>query len=167
VYRVSYPANWQVFEEGNTGVTIAPPGGAVNVGGQTQIVYGAIINHYAPFGNSGNYLQGSGGSSGSSTLESATNDLIGQLQQSSPYLQLINGSGQRLNTRDGQALAASMRGNNPQTGVAERVTVVTRSLSDGHLLYLLFVTPDSQAANYQSVLNTMVNSMQVAEGQQH
>jgi Zn-dependent protease with chaperone function len=167
VYRVSYPSNWQVFEEGNTGVTIAPPGGAVNVGGQTQIVYGAIINHYAPFGNTGNYLQGSGGGTGSSTLESATNDLIGQLQQSSPYLQLINGSGQRLNTKDGPALSASMRGNNPQTGVVERVTVVTRQLSDGHLLYLLFVTPDSQAGNYQSVLNTMVNSLQVAEGQRH
>jgi len=167
VYRVSYPANWQVFEEGNTGVTIAPPGGAVNVGGQTQIVYGAIINHYAPFGNSGNYLQGAGGGSGSSTLENATNDLLGQIQQSSPYLQLISGSGRRLDTRDGQALSASLRGNNPQTGVVERVTVVTRPLSDGHLLYLLFVTPDSQAANYQSVLNTMVNSMQVAEGQRH
>jgi Zn-dependent protease with chaperone function len=168
VYRLSYPSNWQVFEEGNTGVTIAPQGGVVNVGGQTQIVYGAIINHYAPFGNTGNYLQGAGGmGGGSSTLEDATNDLIGHLQTSSPYLQLINGSGQRINTKDGPALAASMRGNNPQTGVTERVTVVTRPLSDGHLLYLLFVTPDSQAANYQNVLNTMVNSMQVAEGQRH
>ena len=165
VYRVSYPSNWQVFEEGNTGVTFAPQGGAVNVGGQTQIVYGAIVNHYTPFGNTGNYLQQ--GSGASSTLESATNDLIAQLQQSSPYLQLINGSGQRLNTKDGAALAASMRGNNPQTGVTERVTVVTRQLGDGHLLYLLFVTPDSQAGNYQPVLKTMVNSLQVAEGQRH
>ena len=138
----------------------------MNVGGQTQIVYGAIVNHYAPMGNTGNYLQ-QGTSSGSSTLESATNDLIGQLQTSSPYLKVISGSGQKLNTNDGTALSASMRGVNPQTNVNERVTVVTRPLADGHVVYLLFVTPDSQAANYKTVLNTMVNSMEVAGGQRH
>jgi Zn-dependent protease with chaperone function len=164
VYRVSYPANWQVFEEGNTGVTIAPQNGIANVGGQTQVVYGAIINHYSPFGNSRKYLRGTGSPA---TLESATNDLIAQIQQTSPYLQLIKGSGQRLQTNDGVALAASLRGTNPQTGVNERVAVVTRPLGDAHLLYLLFVTPNSQAGNFQNVLNTMVNSMQVAEGQRH
>ncbi|MGZ7078702.1 MAG: M48 family metallopeptidase [Thermoanaerobaculia bacterium] len=166
IYRVSYPSNWQVFEEGNTGVTFTPQGGAVNVGGQTQIVYGAIVNHYAPMGNTGSYLQ-RGTSGASPTLESATNDLIGQLQQSSPYLKLISNSGQRLNTKDGPALAASLRGVNPQTNVNERVTVVTRPLGDGHLVYLLFVTPDSQAGNYKNALNSMVSSMQVAEGQGH
>ena len=164
VYRVSYPANWQVFEEGNTGVTIAPQNGVANVGGQTQVVYGAIINHYSPFGNSKTYLRGTGSPA---TLESATNDLIAQIQQTSPHLQLIKGSGQRLQTNDGVALAASLRGTNPQTGVDERVTVVTRPLGDAHLLYLLFVTPNGQAGNFKTVLNTMVNSMQVAEGKQH
>ena len=168
VYRVSYPSNWKVYEEGNTGVTIAPPNGVANVGGQPQIVYGAIINHYSPFGNNQRYLNGVGGSSGSgATLENATNDLIAQVQQSSPYLKVIKGSGQRLQTNDGVALAASLRGTNPQTNVNERVTVVTRPLGDGHLVYLLFVTPNAQASNFQSVLNTMVNSMQVAEAARH
>lgn len=166
VYRVSYPSNWQVIEEGNTGVTIAPQGGVVAAGGQNQIIYGAIINHYAPFGNSQRYLSGVGGG-GNATLENATNDLIAQIQQASPYLQLINGSGQRINTNGGVALAAALTGANPQTGVNERVTVVTRPLSDGHLLYLLFVTPSSQASSFQNVLSTMVNSMQVAQGAGH
>ena len=166
IYRVSYPSNWQVYEEGNTGVTIAPQNGVANVGGQAQIVYGAIINHYAPFGNNQRYLRGVGGAS-NATLENATNDLLAQIRQASPYLKVISGSGQRLNTKDGVALAASLRGTNPQTNVNERVTVVTRPLGDGHLVYLLFVTPNAQAANFQNVLNTMVNSMQVAEAAGH
>jgi len=166
MFRVSYPSNWQVIEEGNTGVTLAPQGGVVNAGGQNQIVYGAILNHYAPFGNTQRYLSGVGGSS-NSTLESATNDLIAQIQQASPYLKLVSGSGQRLNTNDGVALAAQLRGTNPQTNVNERVSVITRPLADGHLVYLLFVTPNSQASSFQSVLNTMVNSMQIAEAARH
>jgi Zn-dependent protease with chaperone function len=166
VYRVSYPSNWGVIEEGNTGVTIAPQGGVVSAGGQNQIVYGAIINHYAPFGNNQRYLNGVGGSS-NATLENATNDLIAQIQQASPFLKLIKGSGQKMNVNGGTALAAGLTGQNPQTGVNERVTVVTRPLADGHLVYLLFVTPSSQASNFQGVLNTMVNSMQIAQGAGH
>jgi hypothetical protein len=147
-----------VYESGSTGVTIAPPGGAGNVDGSSEIVYGAIINHYDPFGN---------GPEGNVSLQNATEDLINTIQRSSPHLRLVSNTGQRVRMAGGTALAAALRGTDPNTGLNERVTVVTRQLSDEHLLYLLFITPERDAANYSSVLNAMVNSMQINTNQPH
>jgi hypothetical protein len=80
---------------------------------------------------------------------------------------MINGSTQRLNVNGGQAIAASLRGTNPNTRVKERVTVVTRQLADDHLVYLLFVTPDRDASKYQSTLNAMIRSIEVNEQAHH
>jgi Zn-dependent protease with chaperone function len=156
LYSVSVPSNWQVYQQGNTGVTFAPQGGIGNVNGQSDVVVGAIVNHYDPFGNS------NGGYMGNVTLQDATNDLIATVQRSSPYLQLVNGSRQQMRVTGGTALTAALRGRDPNTGLDERITVVTRQLSDEHLVYLLFVTPERDASRYSNVLNTMVSSLQVS-----
>lgn len=161
-YQIAYPSNWRVYDSGGFGVTIAPEGGVGNVGGRTEVVYGAIVNHYVPSARSGNALR-----SGGVTMQSATNDLLAQIQQASPHLRVINGSGQTLDVDGRTALAASLRGRNPNTGLDERVTVVTRALPDGHLMYVVFVTPESDVRNYSSVLNQMVQSVQVAENARH
>jgi hypothetical protein len=159
IYRVAFPANWQVYESSATGVTIAPPGGLGNVDGSSEIVYGAMINHYDPFGN-----QSYGGNI---SLQDATRDLIAEIQRSSPYLQLASNTAQRVRLSGGNALAATLRGTDPVTGIDERVTVVTRQLSDEHLLYMLFITPEREARNYSRVLNAMVNSLQINPSQSH
>lgn len=159
VYRISYPSNWQVYESSSMGVTIAPPGGAGNINGNSDIVYGAVINHYDPFGNNG---------MGNISLQEATQDLVTEIQRGSPYLKLASNSAQRLRLTGGaSALAATLRGTDPVTGLDERVTVVTRQLSDEHLLYLLFITPERDASRYSSVLNAMVNSLQINPNQAH
>jgi Zn-dependent protease with chaperone function len=158
LYRINYPSNWQVYQQGSTGVTIGPPGGIGNVSGNNEIIVGAIINHYDPFG--GNYT-------GNASIESATNDLLGALRQSSPYLSLVSGSEGRVRLAGGTAIAATLRGVDPQTGIDERVTVVTRQLADEHLLYMLFITPERDAANYRTVLNAMVGSMQIDPNRRH
>jgi hypothetical protein len=160
LYRVSYPSNWQVYQQGSTGVTLGPPGGIGSVNGNNEVVVGAIINHYDPFGGNGSYL-------GNVSLENATNDLLGALQQSSPYLRLVSGSEGRVRMAGGTALAVMMRGVDPQTGIDERVTVVTRQLADEHLLYMLFITPERDAANYRNALNAMVSSMQIDTQRRH
>ena len=63
--------------------------------------------------------------------------------------------------------SATLRGTDPATGINERVTVVTRQLSDEHLLYLLFITPDREANNYRNVLNAMISSLQINPSQPH
>ena len=170
VFRVSYPSNWQVYSQGSTGVTIAPPGGIGQINGQTDVVVGAMINHYDPFGSGGmtSGLRSNGSVyEGSISIEDATNDLLGQIHQGSPYLQIVNGSTQQLNVSGGRALAVALRGTDPATNVDERVQVVTRQLADGHLIYMIFVTPESQAGTYNRVLQEMVDSLQVSGSARH
>ncbi|HEU4889467.1 MAG TPA: M48 family metallopeptidase, partial [Thermoanaerobaculia bacterium] len=50
-YAINYPSNWRVYDSGGFGVTIAPEGGIGEAGGKTEVVYGLIVNHYDPFGN--------------------------------------------------------------------------------------------------------------------
>ena len=158
VYRIGIPSNWQIVQQSSTGVIVGPQGGVGNANGHPEVVVGAIINHYDPFGNQGY---------GNITLENATNDLLSALQQSSPYLRLVSGSAGRVRLAGGTADAATLRGVDPQTGIDERVTVVTRQLADEHLLYLLFITPERDAGNYRDVLNAMVSSMQIDPNRQH
>jgi len=160
LFAVNYPSNWQVYRGNNSGVTIAPQGGIGNVGNNTEIVYGLMIDHYAPFGNNGSYLQQQ---QGSTSLRNATQDLLQQVQRNSPHLALIRGSAQQFNLDGRTAMATSLRGRNPNTGVDERVTLVTRQLPDSHLIYMVFVTPEREASNYASVLNSVVQSIQINE----
>ena len=163
VFSVKYPSNWRVYQEGNSGVTMSPDGGIGNVGGRTEVVYGAMVNHYEPFGSQNN----SRVYGGNVTLEDASNDLLGQIRQGGPHLSVIRNSTQKFSLDGGPALAVSLRGTNPTTRINERVTVVTRQLGDGHLLYMVFVTPDRDAQSYAPVLQAMVNSLQVDEHRGH
>ena len=163
-YSIAYPSNWRVYDSGGFGVTIAPEGGVGNVGGRSEVVYGAIVNHYEP---SGTYSSQSLRSTGGVTLQSATNDLIAQIQSASSHLRVVQGSGQQIQVDGRTALAATLRGRNPNTRLDERVTLVTRALPDGHLMYMVFVTPEAESRNYSGVLNKMVQSVNVAEGTRH
>lgn len=163
LFAVDYPSNWRVYNSGSGGVTIAPEGGMGNVGNRTEIVYGLMINHYDPFGNtSGSYLQPQG-SSGSTSLKGATEDLLREIQRNSPHLQVIRGSAQQFNLDGRTAMSASLRGVNQSTNINERVTLVTRQLPDGHLIYMVFVTPEREASSYASLLNSVVRSIQIDE----
>ena len=165
VYRVSYPANWNVYQQGATGVLFAPEGGIAQVNGRTEIAYGAIVNHYDSFGNE---LKGRRPTYvGDVSIEDATNDLLAQIQKADPHLKTIRRSMRSLNLRSGRALAASLRGVNPRTKIKERVTVVTHQLDDNHLIYLLFVVPERDVKSYSGTLDAMVNSLQFAENAKH
>ena len=152
-FEVGYPANWRVYDSGGFGVTLAPEGGVGSAGGRTEVVYGAMINHYDPFGNTR--------STGQITLQDATNDLVAQIRQSSPHLSVVRNSGQTLRLDGKTALAATLRGTNRNTGINERVTVVTRALPDGHVMYMVFVTPEAEAQSYAAVLNSMLQTLNV------
>lgn len=160
-YAINYPSNWRVYDSGGFGVTIAPEGGIGDAGGRTEIVYGLVVNHYDPFGNTPRSYLREGRTSTSVSMQDATNDLIAQIRQSSPHLKVISGSGQQLKLDGKTAMAASLRGTNPNTRINERVTVVTRALPDGHLMYVLFVTPEQDASRYSNVLSNIVASLDV------
>jgi Zn-dependent protease with chaperone function len=160
-YAIGYPSNWRVYDSGGFGVTIAPEGGIGDAGGRTEVVYGLIVNHYDPFGNTPRSYLREGRSTTSVSMQDATNDLIAQVRQSSPHLKVISGSAQQLKLDGKTAMAASLRGTNPNTRINERVTIVTRALPDGHLMYMLFVTPEQDASRYSNVLSNIVASLDV------
>jgi Zn-dependent protease with chaperone function len=166
-YAIGYPSNWRVYDSGGFGVTIAPEGGIGDAGGRTEVVYGLIVNHYDPFGNSPRSYLRDGRTSTAVTMQDATNDLIAQIRQNSPHLKVISGSGQQLRLDGKTAMAASLRGTNPNTRINERVTVLTRALPDGHLIYVLFVTPEQDASRYGAVLNNIVASIDVNDTHAH
>ena len=161
LYQVSYPSNWRIYDGNGAAVTIAPEGGLGEVNGQTEIVYGAIVNHYEPFGNvrsrSGRAV----------TLEQATDDLIAQIRRGSPHLGVLRGSQSQFRLAGGRGLGATLAGTSRNTGLRERVTLVTRQLADGHLIYMLFIVPEQDAANYNQLLTAMVNSLQVNDSGRH
>jgi Zn-dependent protease with chaperone function len=171
-FQIQYPENWRVSEGGTAhGVTILPEGGAVRASnGQDVLVYGVVINHYEPFGGSvGNVFTDRTdpvtGRQG--TLEQATNDLVDQLVQNNRHLSYVRNSIKRQTIDGANALSVVLAGTSPVTRVEERVTVFTRELPDGHVIYALFIAP---AQNYSELSNTfqrMVSTLRVNDNAAH
>ncbi|MBI2213138.1 MAG: M48 family metalloprotease [Acidobacteria bacterium] len=160
VYRAAYPANWRVYEQGRSGVVFAPEGGIVQYGGRSEIVVGAVLNHYEPFDSGTGLL-------GGVSLEDATRDLIAQIQKGDAHLREVRGSARLLKPASGRALSVDLRGVNPRTRIEERLTVVTHQLADEHLIYLLFAIPEREAAAYAPTLSAIVNSLRIDEDRPH
>jgi hypothetical protein len=184
LYRIDYPTNWRPYEAADgTGVTIAPEGGVVDAGGLTSdLVYGVVINHYAPFlddpdeslGRFSFSFQGAPGMSGSSSsnvsrtnLANATNDLINQIMRTNRTLKVVPDS-QRTDTIDGApALSVVLSGRSSVTGQDERVTVFTRELHDEHVVYALFIAPGGDYAALRPTFNRMISSLNVNDSARH
>jgi hypothetical protein len=159
-FSIQYPDNWRPYDPDNGfGVTIVPEGGVVNTSdGQQSIIYGVIVNHYDPF-------QARSAQRGS-TLQDATRDLVTQVTSTNTHLR-ATGS-QRRETIDGQpALSQVLSGRSPVTGEEERVTVFTRQLPDGHVIYSLFIAPGRDYAAMAPVFSRMVRTLVVNDEVAH
>jgi Zn-dependent protease with chaperone function len=177
LYRIEYPSNWTVNEAGDgLGVTIAPQGGFVQAGGPTDdLVYGVIVNHYAPFGSddedNGRFnfqaSPGSGGDVSRTTLATATNDLVSEIMRNNRSLRIVADS-QRSDVIDGaKALSLVLTGQSQVTGQEERVTVFTRELPDDHVIYALFIAPGRDYAALRPTFNRMISSLRVDDSARH
>jgi Zn-dependent protease with chaperone function len=157
-YEIHYPDNWSAHPaERGYGVVIAPSGGILEADGQQAVVYGVVVNHYDPFERG----------SEAGTLEEATEDLSRQVRRGNPQLQVERGS-ERRETLDGaRARSLVLSGRSPATGEQERVTVFTRELADGHVLYALFVAPAAQYPELQRTFDRMVSSLRVDDRAAH
>lgn len=170
-FEIQYPENWRVSEASNGhGVTILPDGGAVRASnGQDVLVYGVVINHYEPFeGSIGNvFTDRREPVTGSGSLEQATNDLVNQLVQDNRHLGVVRNSTRRQTIDGGRALSVVLAGTSPVTRVEERVTVFTRELPDGHVIYALFVAPAQNYSELSNTFQTMVSSLRVNDNSAH
>ncbi len=169
IFTISYPANWRPATSSGVAVTLAPPAGIVTTtDGVQHVAYGVIINHYAPFGSSatGTYTpQGTTARTG--TLEEATNDLVRTILQSNPYLQAEQGSARPETIAGARGYSMLLSGTSPLTGQPEQVTLFTRALTDGHVIYALGVTPTANAAGMNRALVRMMRTLAVNDAAAH
>lgn len=182
-FRVDYPENWSVYEPANGyGATLAPAGGYVDNGNEERdLVYGVIINHYAPIdrdagsrfggGDPADYRTGFVNDSGTpisrTTLAEATNDLIAQILRSNPNLK-IEANSQRTDRISGApALSLVMAGRSDVTAQEERVTLFTRELADDDVIYALFIAPGQDYGELSKTFDRMIASLEVNDRAVH
>ena len=161
-FEMQIPSNWRAYEADNGfGVTIVPDGGVIDQGdGQQTIVYGVIVNHYDPF--EGGYNNGRR----SSSLDQATSDLVNQIRQTNTYLR--SASRGRRETIDGEpALSTVLSGTSPVTGEEERVTVYTRQMGDGHVVYALLIAPGRDYGVMGPAFSRMLQTFRVNDQVAH
>lgn len=133
---VNYPNNWQTLPAQES-VMFAPQGAYGNNG----------ISHGVMIGLTG----------GNGNLQQDTNNLAQQFAQQNGYQTTSNYSRVTLNGRSG--LAISMTGRSNITGATETANLYTSQTSDGGLLYVVTVAPQSQSSRYSSAFSGILRSV--------
>ena len=162
-FEIEYPENWRAYEsDGGSGVTIAPEGGITQAtGGEQTIVYGVIVNQFDPSSTSADDYSDRRGRYDSSSFEQATDDLVEQLLRTNSHLRRASQPPRREVLDGARALSLLLSGRSPATGQEERVTVFTRELPDGHVLYSLLIAPSRDYADLDRTFQRMVQSLRV------
>lgn len=164
LFSVEYPDNWRVYEsDRGVGVTLAPEGGVTeDRGGQQGIVYGVIINRYDPSQSPDGYADDRE-RPGSSDLEQATDDLVAQLLRTNSYLRRSSRSPRREVLDGSRALSLTLSGRSPLTNQDERVTVFTREMPEGGVVYSLLIAPSRDYGALDDTFQRMVESLRVTD----
>ena len=137
-----YPSNWQVMGGGQS-LTIAPQAGVA----QDAVAYGMILS--ALNGNA-------------ASLDDATRQLIGGLQQSNPGMRVLgNPQPIRVNGMDGRSVDLSgtspvRRGSAPEP---ERDWLVSLATPSGNVVYAVFIAPDKDFSRLRPTYEQMLRSL--------
>jgi uncharacterized protein (UPF0264 family) len=99
--------------------------------------------------------------------QDATNDLANELIRANPHLRAVSGSMKRQTIDNARAVSVVLAGRSPVTRADERVTVFTRELPDGHVLYALFVAPAQDYSALSRTFQSMVSSLHVNDQSAH
>jgi beta-barrel assembly-enhancing protease len=177
-FTIEHPENWRAYgSDAGYAVSIAPDGGVVDMGnGQQAMLYGVIINHYAPFEGYTDRQQGSVQRSYTpfedtdrwrGSLEDATDDLVRQVIRSNSYLRAQDGQARREQIDGAPSFSVVLSGRSPVTGQDERVTVVTRGLADGHVLYALCIVPGNGHGSMAQTFAHMLRTLNVNDDAAH
>lgn len=144
--RVSVPENWQQVSEQES-VWFAPNGGYGSRNGQAVFTHGVNIGITQ---------------TNSRNLQQATDGFLSSLEQGNNNLRARSGY-QRTNVNGRNALAIGLTNVNEATGQAEVVLMSTALLRNGDLFFIIFVSPQNEAQNYQSVFQNILQSVQLTD----
>lgn len=141
LFSVAVPSNWRSLGGDQTSVSYAPEGAY----GSQGITHGVMFNIAQS-----NY----------NDLQRASQEVVQGLSQSNNYLRQTGGFTR--STVDGRAaLATTLTGRSPITGVNERVTIVTTTLGNGQVFYMAAVSPQNEYGTYQRAFNDILRSLQL------
>lgn len=141
LFSVAVPSNWRSLGGDQSSVSYAPEGAYGSQGITHGVMFSVAQSNY-------------------SDLQRASQEVVQGLTQSNNYLRQTGGFTRT--TLDGRAaLATTLVGRSPITGQNERVTIVTTPLSNGQVLYMAAITPQSEYANYQRAFNDILRSLQL------
>jgi Zn-dependent protease with chaperone function len=145
-FRISYPENWNVYGDQNSTVTIASPDGI----SENAISYGAMISIYQP-------------EKTSAGLDVNTHELVASLKQSNPGLREI-GRDEEIRVNGVSGRSEDLVGVSPVrdakgAAVSERDWLVTLPRKDGSVLYVVFISPDSDFSRLRTTFERMLKSL--------
>jgi len=148
VFRISYPDTWQVYGDRTSAVTIAPEGGV----SQNAVAYGTILSVYQP-------------ENATAGLDTNTHELIATLKESNPDLRLI-GRDEEIRVNGVLGKSADLVGSSPikdaqGATTRERDWLVTFPRRDGSLLYVVFISPDTQFGGLRPTFEQMLRSLKM------
>jgi Zn-dependent protease with chaperone function len=176
-FTISHPSNWRSFASTGFAVSLAPEGGVVELSdGQPIMVYGMIINHYAPFTGATerrerslrrSYVPFEDRTSPRPSLEDATDDLVYQILSTNSYLTTEAGSARAEEIDGARGYSLLLSGRSPVTGETERVSLYTRELTDGHVLYALCVAPSREWSTLDDTCARMLGTLRVDDAAAH
>jgi len=146
--RLSLPSNWNEVSGGNDGVTYAPEGGYIESGDNSAFTHGLQIGMST--------VRGSG------NLQRDTDGLIQAFAKGNPQLRTSgNYTRDRLSGRN--ALRTTLSNVSEVTGQRESVSLTTTQLSDGRVLFLIGVSPQSEARVYEDAFQRVRQSVQLSD----
>jgi len=148
IFAISYPKNWQLHRDSSgNGVTIAPLAGV----SEGAVAYGVVINVNTP---------------SASSLDKATQDLIGTLERSNPGLR-ATGSPHPVRVNGVEGRSADLAGPSPieQDGkpAAEHDWLVVLPRSDGGILYTIFIAPERDFSELRPTYENMLRSLHLVQ----
>jgi beta-barrel assembly-enhancing protease len=144
---MSYPDNWQVSSDQNSGITIAPAAGA----SQGGVAYGVVVNM--------------GQDQNASSIDQVTQNLVQGLTQSNPGLR-ASGNPKSVTVNGVQGRMVDLVGNSPvqQNGqpIPERDRLVVLPRQDGTFVYMVFVAPQRDFNSLSSTYDKMLKSVRLS-----
>ncbi len=145
----SHPDNWELLSDANAAeVTVAPRQAVVrDQQGKSHITQGVIASVYQPRQQRTN-------------LRNATQELVQNLQQSNPGMQ-VSGNSRSVRV-DGRAALMTTLTSQSALGGREIDTLVTVDHSNG-LYYMVFITPESQFEATKNAFEQILRSVNLPQ----
>jgi Zn-dependent protease with chaperone function len=141
-FSMDYPSNWQVSQDQQGGVTIAPPAGVTQAG----IAYGALIN--------GTQIQNA------TSFDSAVSQLVSGLVQQNPGMRAgatHNVTVNRVRGKSVDLLGQSPLGQNGQP-LQEHDWLVALPYQQNALIYVVFVSPERDYSRLKPAFQQMLRT---------